>query len=112
MSGANACMVLNSYHQGCNYELVSETGPPHKKEYVMGVAILGSKYLGKGRSKKEAKQAAAANALESIYHLRLSLGTGAAGGPNEMDLVRVYALHELLFLFARAHRGVEAGLLH
>ena len=77
--GANACMVLNSYHQGCIYEQISEEGPPHKKEYVFGVTVLGDKYLGKGRSKKEAKQAAAANALNTVYHLRLSLGDGAAG---------------------------------
>lgn len=79
MSGANACMILNSYHQGCSYEQISEAGPPHKKEYVFGVTILGSTYLGKGRSKKEAKQSAAANALNSLYHFRLSLGVEKAG---------------------------------
>lgn len=77
--GSNACMILNSYHQGCSYEFVSEAGPPHSKEYVFGVTILGAQYLGRGKSKKEAKQAAAANALNTLYHLRLSLGTGAAG---------------------------------
>lgn len=72
--GSNACSVLNSYHAGCQYELVEEAGPPHDKQFVFKVEILGVAYTGKGSSKKRARQAAAASALRSIYNINLSLG--------------------------------------
>ena len=76
--GNNACTVLNSYHQGCNYQLVSESGPPHSKEFTFSVTILGKDYLGAGRSKKHAKQAAAASALKDLYGINLLLGSEPA----------------------------------
>ena len=72
--GNNACSVLNSYHQGCKYQMVNECGPPHNKEFTFSVDVLGREYVGKGRSKKLAKQAAAAAALKAIYNINLSLG--------------------------------------
>ena len=77
--GSNPCMVLNSYHSGCKYELKSEKGPAHAKEFVMAVDVLGREYIGKGRSKKLAKQAAAANALNEMYNVRLTLGSQGPG---------------------------------
>lgn len=72
--GSNACSVLNSYHQSCKYQLMGECGPPHNKEFTFAVDVLGRQYVGKGRSKKLAKQAAAAAALKAIYSINLSLG--------------------------------------
>lgn len=72
--GSNPCSVLNSYHAGCQYELVEESGPPHNRQFVYKVEILGVAYTGVGSSKKRAKQACAANALRSIYNVNLSLG--------------------------------------
>lgn len=69
-------MVLNSYHRDCHYELKSEQGPPHAKEFVYSVIVAGTEFFGKGRSKKLAKQSAAQNALDSMYDLRLGLGDG------------------------------------
>jgi len=77
---SNPCMVLNSYHSGCKYELTGEKGPAHAKEFVMAVDVLGKEYLGKGRSKKLAKQAAAASALNDLYNVRLTLGGTKAAG--------------------------------
>ena len=54
--GNNACSVLNSYHQGCKYELLEECGPPHMKEFTFAVDVLGRQYVGKGRSKKLASR--------------------------------------------------------
>lgn len=71
--GSNPCSVLNSYHQGCKYELVEERGPPHMKEFMFRVCLGGDEFLGKGRSKKLAKQAAASNALRAVYGINLSL---------------------------------------
>ena len=67
-------MVLNSYHSGCQYELIEDAGPPHNRQFVFKVEVLGVAYTGKGSSKKRAKQACAAAALKSIYNINLSLG--------------------------------------
>ena len=72
--GSNPLSVLNSYHSGCKYELVEDSGPPHDRHFVYKVVILGVAYTGKGSSKKRAKHAAAASALRSIYNINLSLG--------------------------------------
>lgn len=39
----------------------------------MNVVVMGQEFTGKGRSKKAAKQAAAAEALRSLYNLQLRL---------------------------------------
>lgn len=54
---------------GCipHYELVSQDGPEHKKEFVIGVKINGHIYgRGWGFSKKNAEQMAAREALEIV----------------------------------------------
>ena len=71
--GSNPLSVLNSYHAGCQYELIEDSGPPHNKQFVFKVVIDGVAYTGKGNSKKRARQAAAASALRSIYNINLSL---------------------------------------
>lgn len=49
------------------YELISETGPAHQKEFTMAVKIDDILYgIGKAGSKKEAEQEAAKNALEKL----------------------------------------------
>jgi double stranded RNA-specific editase B len=84
--GSSACMVLNSYHNDCQYELKEEKGPPHSKEFVYSVIVRGTEYFGKGKSKKEAKQACAANALNRIYGIKTQLGTGVyEGGESSVD---------------------------
>ena len=71
--GSNPCMVLNSYHSGCRYQLRGDTGPPHAKVFTMVVSVQGEEFVGTGRSKKAAKQAAAAEALRALYNLQLRL---------------------------------------
>ncbi len=71
--GSNPCSVLNSYHQGTQYDLVEERGPPHNKRFVFKVGVMGGVYTGSGGSKKRAKQAAAASALRALYSINLSL---------------------------------------
>lgn len=73
--GNNAVSVLNSYHQGVRYQLVSEVGPPHDKVFTLSVNVLGTDYVGSGRSKKLAKQAAAGSALKALYGINLLLGS-------------------------------------
>lgn len=48
------------------YEILEENGPDHDKEFVAQVKVVEKVYgIGKGKSKKEAEQAAAKSALES-----------------------------------------------
>jgi ribonuclease-3 len=49
------------------YQVLEEIGPPHDKEFVIGVLIEGEvKGTGKGKSKKEAEQKAALAALDYL----------------------------------------------
>lgn len=51
------------------YNLVSESGPDHDKEFVMQVLIGSESYSqGKGKSKQAAQEDAARNTLEMISH--------------------------------------------
>ncbi|MFH2085844.1 MAG: ribonuclease III [bacterium] len=51
------------------YELLSETGPDHDKEFVMRVKIADQDYAeGKGKSKQSAQEDAAKNTLEILTH--------------------------------------------
>lgn len=50
-----------------NYKIIDEYGPDHSKTFVAGVDYLGESWgSGAGRTKKEAEQAAAKDALEKI----------------------------------------------
>jgi len=42
-----------------NYSVVNSEGKEHKKEFTVSVSVAGHRALGRGRSKKEAEQAAA-----------------------------------------------------
>lgn len=49
------------------YQILSETGPDHDKQFVVAVFIQGKQYgEGIGSSKKQAQQSAAKSALESL----------------------------------------------
>lgn len=49
------------------YTVLSETGPDHAKEFTVGVFVSGTLWgQGKGKSKQEAEQSAAAQALEKV----------------------------------------------
>ena len=71
--GSNPCNVLNTYHNGCRYSVRGEVGPPHSKIFTMAVSVNDEEFIGSGRSKKAAKQAAAAEALRTLYKLQLRL---------------------------------------
>ena len=54
--------------QYLTYELIDETGPDHRKEFVVRVLLNGAEVgRGKGSSKKRAEQAAAEMALNTLY---------------------------------------------
>ena len=49
------------------YNLIDERGYPHEKTFIISVSINGKEMgVGKGRSKKDAEQAAAKIALEKL----------------------------------------------
>lgn len=58
---------LKKFGQTPHYELISQEGPEHKKEFVIGVRIAGQAYgRGWGLSKKNAEQMAAKETLDKI----------------------------------------------
>lgn len=60
-------VVQKKPDQHIRYQLENETGPDHKKEFTISVAINGEKFgIGVGKSKKEAEQKAAQEALQKL----------------------------------------------
>lgn len=58
-------LAQEKYSETPRYELVSAVGPDHQKKFVMAVYVGDQEYAqGKGKSKQEAQQDAASNALE------------------------------------------------
>lgn len=52
------------------YKVISEAGPDHSKTFKISVRVNDQELgLGEGASKKEAQQAAAADALARIHNL-------------------------------------------
>ena len=60
-------MQLNEMGKEVDYNVVSQTGPPHCPTFVVEVMVDGRAYRGRGKSKKDARQNAAEKALR---HLR------------------------------------------
>ena len=59
--------VQSTYKTVPEYTLISESGPPHEKEFEICITINGKQYgIGKGKNKKEAQQHAAAEALKQL----------------------------------------------
>ncbi|XP_035668351.1 LOW QUALITY PROTEIN: double-stranded RNA-specific editase 1-like [Branchiostoma floridae] len=74
--GKNPLMILNELRPGLKYELVSETGESHAKNFVMAVTIDGRTCEGSGRSKKLAKIRAAQAALQEIFNYQFTPSPG------------------------------------
>lgn len=69
-----------------DYRLVSEEGPSHDKTFVLQVSILGNDLgQGSGRSKREAGQQAAAEALVRLESLAAPLTPSEPGLPDPID---------------------------
>lgn len=57
----------NKYKKLPHYKIIRQTGPEHKKDYFIGVFFNNKKLSeGQGRSKKEAEEQAAVNALKNL----------------------------------------------
>ncbi|MHB9109856.1 MAG: ribonuclease III [Armatimonadota bacterium] len=60
-------LFQSRYQTAPVYEVLSETGPPHDRTFEIGVTFAGQVLgRGTGKSKKEAAQSAAAEALQNI----------------------------------------------
>lgn len=60
-------LVQKKSNQHISYELVSESGPDHNKSFTFSVSVNGEKIgTGTGRTKKEAEQMAAMEALKEL----------------------------------------------
>ena len=61
-------LVQRKKSQQLSYELISETGPDHCKEFIVRVLLNGREVgTGSGTSKKRAEQAAAAQAIVRLF---------------------------------------------
>lgn len=61
-------LVQKTLRETPRYEVLSEEGPPHDREFLVCVKVKSETLAeGRGRSKKNAEQSAAKNALEKNY---------------------------------------------
>jgi ribonuclease-3 len=68
------------------YEVVSETGPDHKKQFTVTLLIGGNQVTeGSGRSKKSAEQSAARSAVEMLDDGSLNLEEAFPPDINESE---------------------------
>jgi len=61
--------LLNEMSGPLVYEQTGQTGVPPNCIFTMAVTVHGTTYSGQGKSKKEAKKAAAISAVAEIYHV-------------------------------------------
>ena len=66
-----------------DYRVVGETGPHHEKTFEAVVCLRGTEYgTGRGRSKKDAEQQAAKQALQALHVAENGPPDPPAGGPS------------------------------
>ena len=68
-SKKNPIMMLNELRQGVKFEMISESGQSHAKNFTMAAIVDGQKFQGSARSKKLAKARAAQAALSAIFNI-------------------------------------------
>ncbi|XP_076068665.1 adenosine deaminase acting on RNA isoform X1 [Oratosquilla oratoria] len=66
----NPISTLNELRPGLEYNILSQEGPSHAPVFTVAVDLSGERYLGTGRSKKQAKHSAAESALRSFIQFR------------------------------------------
>ena len=60
-------LVQSQGKEAPKYSVIDSTGPDHEKEFLVAVFVTGQEMgRGSGKSKKQAEQAAAHQALESV----------------------------------------------
>jgi len=80
-----ACEALHEQIEGLEYKLMCQTGPAHEPLFIITVEVNGQCFTGEARSKKQAKQIAAQNALKSIVQFRNPLDAQIALGKTSSN---------------------------
>ena len=68
-SPQNPVMLLNEFRPGVKYELISESGESHSKNFIMSVMVDGQSFYGSGYTKKLAMVEAAQSAINNIFYV-------------------------------------------
>ncbi len=66
----NPLCLLNEMNLTAKYELVSESGEPHCKTFVVSADVDGHLFEGSGKNKQQAKIHAVQKALDSLYGIK------------------------------------------
>lgn len=77
----NAVVTLNELRPGLEYTLSETKGPVHQPTFVLSVTVNGTTFTGEGRSKKQAKQECAENALKSFVQFKNTVDAQVAMHP-------------------------------
>ncbi|XP_071545538.1 double-stranded RNA-specific editase 1-like [Panulirus ornatus] len=78
----NPISTLNELHPGLDYKTMGTEGPSHAPVFTVSVEFNGQIYRGTGRSKKQAKHAAAEATLRSFLQFRNASDAAEALGIN------------------------------
>ncbi|RVE75030.1 hypothetical protein OJAV_G00012700 [Oryzias javanicus] len=79
----NPVMALNELRPGLRYDLVSESGESHAKNFVVSLAVDHRTFQGSGRNKRLAKARAALAALQALFNLQPERGPSRQPVPRE-----------------------------
>ncbi|XP_022088408.1 double-stranded RNA-specific editase 1-like isoform X2 [Acanthaster planci] len=79
----NPIMMLNELKQGVKFEMISESGQSHAKNFIMAVSVDGQKFQGSARSKKLAKARAAQAALAALFNIAPAIAPGLQPIPSD-----------------------------
>jgi len=63
----NPCLALNELKSGLEYKLLEQSGPVHMPKFKIAIELGEQTFTGEGRSKKQAKHAAALQCLQSGF---------------------------------------------
>ncbi|XP_038058159.1 double-stranded RNA-specific editase 1-like [Patiria miniata] len=82
-STKNPIMMLNELKQGVKFDMTSESGQSHAKNFIMAVTVDGQKFQGSARSKKLAKARAAQAALSALFNIAPATAPGLQPIPSD-----------------------------
>ncbi|XP_024120986.1 double-stranded RNA-specific editase 1 isoform X3 [Oryzias melastigma] len=79
----NPVMMLNEMRPGLRYDLVSESGESHAKNFVVSLTVDDQTFQGSGRNKRLAKARAALAALQVLFNLQPERGLSRQPIPQD-----------------------------
>lgn len=108
----NPVMMLNEMRPGLRYDLVSESGESHAKNFVVSLTVDDQTFQGSGRNKRLAKARAALAALQVLFNLQPERGPSRQPIPQDGPQLHLPQVQTPLCLWGscpRTSRKMRSG---